>query len=377
MSPTVRDPERVSGDPLPPMSVIVPWRPGLWLVEATRNLKASLTASVALCALFALILASAVWAEQATIRQLTNYEEQLRHDGGWSLVVEPSDGAVVSGPRCERLAALAGVAAAGAIISRNGRVQMLSGPGTDLPVSRVSPSLVELLSGEAVPSDYGLIGGRGYSADYGMMTDSLVSIADAGDLPSRSSGPMKLRIYDLSRLGIVSDGGLVIVERAGDHVDACVVEFEPNVPEDVQRSLASLASSNGRAPKLTGFVAVPTGDQSLPSRYRQRSTRLLPFTTSVLGAIISLGSFARRRPELAMYQLAGARGRTARLVIVGEFGLLLGLAGGLVFSGFLIGGLTTHGLIQLVACLGACCLAAIVVGFVMPLGSLAEALKDS
>ncbi|WP_419919203.1 hypothetical protein [Candidatus Poriferisocius sp.] len=359
------------------------WKPGAWGAEAIRNLVASPGSAAVLVSVLALVYWFSAHADQREVEALVRSEQRLQHEGAWVVVALASDeGATVSGEACGALSTITGVLGTGTISHRNARAITARTPaGPELAAGELSPSLAVLLSGREPPPGTIAVVGRGAADRLGLTTGSRLGAKLTGMEPhgavTRAAG--EIAVADLTRLGVISDRGLWLLRARTGEVESCVVEFAPWVDDNVQRAVASLAAGGSRPPDLSRFTRVPEGEDSLPHRYANRSTRLLPLGAAAVVAVVVFGSMARRRSELALYRLTGASPRSAKLVIMAEISIAA-VAAFCVATAVHLATRSTgidHGLVAALRCLTATAAAVLLVGITYSSGSVASAIKDA
>ncbi len=358
------------------------WSTGAWLAEAYRNLRSSLSVTIIFIVIFALVYWLSAHTEQGEVEALVRSEQRLQYEGAWAvLALSSDDGVVISSERCGALASIPEVLGTGVIVGRNTRATLGKLPfGPELTAGKVSPSLVELMTGQApVANSVAVLGNEG-AKQLGLVTGSYLTAEISRSALEISNTMVRgtVTVANLTRFGLLSDVGLWILTSETGEAESCLMEFAPWVDESVQRAVASLVTVDGRPPDFSRFVRVPQGEDSLSHRYANRTSKLLPLGSAVLGALFIFGAMTRRRAEIALYQLTGATKISAKLVVIMELILIATIA----FIVALVLHLTTrssnldHGqivaLYSFVATIGSTAL----VGFIYPAGSIASAIKD-
>lgn len=262
--------------------------------EARRNVTSGTTRAVMLATVLTLLGLAAVASEAAAIGALEHEAREFQTSGG-SILTVVSPGAV-DGVRCESLASVPGVRAAGALTVLPGeRVTAVALPGAPLARGLATagfPKVVRaesdggpglVLSGEAVRTLGAVVGGPLRT------TKGVTRVAGAFEYP---------------RDGRRDGYGYLAVETVGAAAmfDECWVDAWPQSPALRSLALTVLragASASDVPPEVAPLNVTHGVEFSGHRRYSDRLTRWAGVVVGALAAVVGFVALRARRVELA------------------------------------------------------------------------------
>lgn len=248
------------------------------------------------------------------VRSIEDRAAEFRAAGGDVLLLQAAGG--IDALRCEQLAQVDGVTAAGAIRAA-APTFAAAAPSSSIPSFEVSPrfgALLDVSEGRA---------------------GVLLSNEAASMLGVSSGDPLRLLSGATAVGGVFaypSDGrmlglGYAMLEPTADTrpFDACWMRMRSTVDEHelLLQTVAEVAGNTAVAPEMRQLNTRLGARLDSAAQFEQRATRMLPVVAIVIMAGISAGAVFRRRLELASALHLGVTRWDLVAIVVAETGLWL------------------------------------------------------
>jgi hypothetical protein len=262
--------------------------------EAGRNVTSGTTRAVTLVLVLSALGLAAVTADITAVAALQREAREFQASGGSILTVTAPGH--VDGLRCERLAEVPGVRAAGALATPAGaHVTAVALPGAPLPLGHATVGLLAVLRATTDGGPGLILSGEASDALGGAAGSTLRTT----DGTTRVSG-----VYEYPRDGRRDGYGYMALDvvRATGTFDACWVDAWPQIP-----SMRSLLLTTVRAGAATSETPPEVAPLNLSNgvefdgsaRYGARVTRWAGAALGVLAAVIAFVALRARRVELS------------------------------------------------------------------------------
>lgn len=255
--------------------------------------------------------------EEARRQQLAGYS-------AW-IAAGVANQAVIPAGRCDALAVVPGVDAAGALLESS-TVRFEIRPGARYEADAVTPGMISFLwPGVAVPGVEGLVVGSDVAAELGLLVGSSVRLQGYLGVSSPGPGNTTQRVASVmspSPRDESADRKIFIVNAAVGDVAQCYISSAPGAESAIGALIPGWFTGQ------TGAVAVPYVPASVRSAdpqvlYDERSSRWFWLATAVAVVLLHCSFVITRRAEYSLYSILGAGKRQVLLVLVAETGIFV------------------------------------------------------